>query len=119
MVAALFVLAAFVAAGCVQAEEAPEWTQYVDDVKDAIAAKPASDFDNPNQQKALVNKLEAVERMIEVGNYRGAALKMIRDVVPHIKDWLNTDIQTFLMQEDIPIIIEDIGRAEDIPIIPD
>ena len=48
----------------------------------------ATDFNNAKQQKALLNKVDAVFKQIEAGAYQGAINKLQNDVTDKIEKWV-------------------------------
>ena len=78
----------------------PTLIDRVDAIIAAINRLAPSDFDK-NQQKTLLNKLEAVRKQIEEGAFQGALNKMENDILPKTDgcargassdstDWINT-----------------------------
>jgi len=69
---------------------------------------------NPNMENALINKIEAVQRMIDKGQYKGALAKLENDILkktdgcteadgPDKNDWIETceqqgQIYPFIME---------------------
>jgi len=69
-------------------------------LEEDIAALDAADFDNPNNQETLLNKVEAATNMIGLNNYKGAIKKMENDIIPHIDKWVtNGDAKDALIAD--------------------
>ena len=64
---------------------------YVDDISDIIDALPDEAFTNKNHDKALINKLNALQNMIDAENYQGAIDKINNDIIPKVDDWMTEE----------------------------
>ena len=51
-------------------------------IEDIISSLPPSSLNNPNNQKALLNKMNAVISLINSGQYQNAMVKLTNDILP-------------------------------------
>lgn len=67
------------------------------DVKNLVEALPNTAFNNPKNQKALLNKINATFNQLETGAYRGAIEKLKNDIEDKIAKWVAASEQPALI----------------------
>lgn len=67
---------------------------------------PDSAFANANYRKALLNKLNAVDKMIDKEAFNGAHQKLVNDIEPKIDTWIVDPMLQNVMHNNIDYLIE-------------
>ena len=71
-------------------------------------------FENENQRYALINKVEAVEKMITEGNLRGAYQKITSDIMDKVEKWIiQDDLHRPQIEKQLTSIADAILNPED------
>ena len=77
--------------------------ELLDDLKAEIRGLPDGAFNNAKasagQQKALLNKVDALSKQIEAGAYQGAINKLQNDVRDKIEKWIEEPYQSELIEK--------------------
>lgn len=91
-----------------------ELLEDAEDIIDYIDGMDPGNFTNPNHQKTMKNKMEAVMKQIENGEYCSAANKLEHDILPKVdgepspNDWVTDPADQQALEDMILALIEEL-----------